>query len=118
MSVVSLTSCSSDDDNGSVSKSREIKYELTGTTTATDISASYITNGGATSMDVTSLPWTYTFTADDDTYGGGFTITTSTATPGDKVTLNVYQGTTKLKSLEGTANSDGIIIATISATFN
>jgi hypothetical protein len=117
MSVVSLASCSSDDDKP-VSSSREIKYEVTGTTSAADMSVTYTTNGGGTSADVTSLPWTYTFTADSDTFAGGFSFSASDAEPGEKVTLNVYQGDTKLESIEGTANGDGIIVATISATFN
>ena len=118
MSVLSFTSCSSDDDKGTVSKSREIKYELTGNTTATDMSVVYTTNGGGTNADVTSLPWTYTYTADSDTYGGGFSFSATDAEPGEKVTLSVYQGDTKLKSLEATADSDGIIVASVNAVFN
>jgi hypothetical protein len=117
MSVLSLTSCSSDDDKA-VSSSREIKYEVTGTTTATDMDVVYTTNGGGTNADVTSLPWTYTFTAESDTYAGGFNFSATDATPGDKVTLNVYQGNTKLETVEATADSDGIIVATINASFN
>ncbi|MHA3789571.1 hypothetical protein ACX0HA_15275 [Flavobacterium hauense] len=113
MSTLSLTSCSSDDDNGSVSKSREVKYELTGSTTATDISAAVITNGGSTNVDIESLPWNHTFTANSNTSGVGFGITGSNATPGDKLTLHIYQGTTELESLEVTANSDGIITGTL-----
>lgn len=118
MSAVSLTSCSDDDDKKPVSSSREIKYEVTGSTTATDMSATYTANGGGTSADITSLPWTYTYTADTDTYAGGFNFSAIDAQPGDKVTLNVYQGETKLKSIDATADSDGIIVATVSATFN
>jgi hypothetical protein len=117
MSVLSLTSCSSDDDKA-VSSSREIKYEVTGGTTATDMSVVYTTNGGGTNADVTSLPWTYTFTAESDTYAGGFSFSATDATPGDKVTLNVYQGSTKLETIEATADSDGIIVASINAAFN
>ena len=117
MTVASLTSCSSDD-NDPVSSSREIRYEVTGTTTATDMSATYTTNGGGTSVDITELPWNLTYTADSDTFAGGFSFSASDAEPGEKVTLNVYQGDTKLESVEGTANGDGIIVATISATFN
>jgi hypothetical protein len=117
MSVMSLTSCSSDDDKP-VSSSREIKYEVTGTTTATDMSVTYTTNGGGTSVDVPSLPWAYTYTAESNTVAGGFSFSASDAEPGEKVTLNVYQGSTKLESVEGIANGDGIIVATISASFN
>ena len=117
MSVVSLASCSSDDDKA-VSSSREIKYEVTGTTTATDMSVVYTTNGGGTNADVPSLPWTYTFTANSNTLAGGFNFSATDATPGDKVTLNVYQGSTKLETVEATADSDGIIVASITASFN
>lgn len=115
MSAVSLTSCSSDDDKGSVSQSREVKYELTGSTTATDITAVIISNGGSTNVDVESVPWNYTFTANSSTSALGFGITGSTATPGDKLILHVYQGSTELESLEVTANSDGIITGTLTA---
>lgn len=117
VTALSFASCSSDDDKA-VSSSREIKYEVTGTTTATDMSATYTANGGGTSADVTSLPWTYTYTADSDTFAGGFNFTATDAEPGEKVTLNVYQGDTKLKSIEATADSDGIIIGSVTATFN
>ena len=117
MTTLSLTSCSGDDDKA-VSSSREIKYEVTGTTTATDMSAVYTANGGGTSADITSLPWTYTFTANSNTAAGGFNFSATDAEPGEKVTLNVYQGSTKLETVEATADSDGIIVATISASFN
>lgn len=118
MTMVSLTACSGDDDSNPVSSSREIKYEITGNINATDMSVTYTVNGGGTTADVTELPWNYTYTAEDDTFGGGFSFSATDAQPGEKVTLNVYQGDTKLESVEGTANGDGIIVTTISATFN
>ncbi len=116
MSTVSLTSCSSDDDKGTVSNSREIKYEITGEFSGTEpLDATYIVNGGATSSDVTSLPWTYTFTADAETNGVNIGVGGFGAVPGEKITVKIYQGNTERASVEGTADSDGIVAVVANA---
>ena len=118
MSAVSLTSCSSDDDNGSVSKSREIRYEITGDFSGEKLDVTYTVNGGATNAEVTSLPWSYTFTADANTSGASFSAGGFGAIPGEKITIKIFQGNTQKASVEGTANSDGIVAVVSNAYFN
>ncbi|PZR16861.1 MAG: hypothetical protein DI539_17420 [Flavobacterium psychrophilum] len=118
MTTLSLTSCSSDDDKGSVSKSREIKYEITGSYSGGGVmSIVYIQNNQPIITEATSLPWTKTYTANDDIAVGGFNCDVSGATPGEVVTLKVYQGGTVIETVDATATSDGLIIGSISTSF-
>ena len=118
VTAMTLTSCSNDDDSP-VSASREIKYEITGDYSGTDpLDITYVKNGQGSVTEATSLPWSMTYTADDDTLVGGFNVGGLGATPGEKITLKVYQGDTLLESNEATATSEGILIGTINATFN
>jgi len=117
MSVVSLTSCSSDDDNGSVS--REIRYEITGDFSGEELDVTYTVNNGATNAEVTSLPWSYTYTAEGNTAGGAsLSAGGFGAVPGEKITIKIFQGNTQKASVEGTANSDGIVAVVANAYFN
>lgn len=116
IAFMALTSCSSDDDKGSTG-SREIKYEITGNYSGAKLDITYTENGGATTAEATKLPWTRTFTADADTFGAGFNAGAGDAKPGEKITLNIYQGGKLKKSQEATANSEGMIIASVTATF-
>lgn len=116
VAFMALTSCSSDDDKGSTG-SREIKYEVTGNYSGEKLDITYTENGGGASTEAFDLPWTKTFTAASDTYGGGFSVMGIDAQPGEKVMLNVYLGGNLKKSQEATANSEGIIVGTVNATF-
>ena len=119
MALTSLTSCSSDDDKGTVgSTSREIRYEITGNFSGESLDVTYTVNGGATNAEVTSLPWNYTFTADADTRGASFSAGGFGAVPGEKITLKIFQGDTQKASVEGTANSDGIVAVVSNTVFN
>ncbi len=117
VAAVSLTSCSSDDDNP-VSSSREIKYEITGDYSGAGITINYVENGGGSSTTATSLPWSRTYTADQDTFGGSFSAGAGDGTPGETVTLKIYQGDTLLEAVDATAGPDGMIVGVINATFN
>lgn len=116
IAFMALTSCSSDDDKGSTG-SREVKYEITGNYSGAKLDITYTENGGGSTTEALTLPWTKTFTADADTYGGGFSVGAGDAKPGEKITLNVYLGGKLKKSQEATASSDGTIIATVNAVF-
>lgn len=119
VAAMSLTSCSNDDDSSPVSSSREIKYEITGDYSGTEpLDITYFENGQASITEATSLPWTRTYTADDDTLVGGFNVGGIGATPGEVITLKVYQGDTLLESVDATATSEGIFVGTVNATFN
>lgn len=118
VAVMALTSCSSDDDKGSTGGgSREIKYEITGDFSGEKLNITYTTNNGGSTTEAFDLPWTYTFTADADVHSAGFTAGALDATPGQKITLKVYKGNAVLKTVEATANADGDVIGTISASF-
>lgn len=118
VAAVSLTSCSSDDDNP-VSSSREIKYEITGEYSGGQLmNIVYMENNQPIITETTSLPWTKTYTADEDVLVGGFNLDVSGAEPGEVVTLKVYQGDTLLESVDATATSSGLIAGSITATFN
>jgi len=112
LSVAALTTSCSDDDGGSSSssKSRDIKYEITGNFSG-DLDITYITaSGGATNAEATSLPWEMSFTADSDSHGATFNAS-GIGNPGEKIKLNIYQGGKVAKSVDATADSDGIIVA-------
>lgn len=117
MALTSLTSCSSDDDNKTVG-SREIRYEITGDFSGESLDATYTVNNGATNAEVTSLPWSYTFTANADTRAVSFSAGGFGAVPGEKITIKIFQGDTQKASVEGTANSDGIVAVVSNATIN
>lgn len=113
LSIAALTtSCSDDDDKGSVSsKSRDIKYEITGNFSG-DLDITYITaSGGATNAEATSLPWEMSFTADSDSHGATFNASGIGGNPGEKIRLNIYQGGKVSKYIDATADSDGDIVA-------
>ncbi|WP_051200401.1 hypothetical protein [Flavobacterium subsaxonicum] len=111
VAVMVLTSCSSDDDNGSVSGSRDITYEITGNYSG-DLDVTYITaSGGATSAEVTSLPWELSFTAEEGSSGASFNAGGFEGQPGETISLKIYQGDDLKNTVNATADSDGIIVA-------
>lgn len=110
MIFATLVSCSSDDSNSG--SSRDIKYEVTGNFSG-DLDVTYITaSGGGTSAEVTSLPWELSFTADASSSGAGFNAGGSGGVQGETIVLKIYQGGELKGTTEGTANSDGIVVAT------
>ena len=117
VAFMALTSCSSDDDKGSTG-SREIKYEVTGNFSGEKLDVTYTVNGGVTSSEVTSLPWSHTFTADSNTMGASLSAGGFGATPGEKITIKIFQGNTEKASVEGTVNSSGIVAVVANAAFN
>ncbi len=103
-------SCSSDDDNDSVSGSRDVKYEITGNFTG-ELDATYLEKSGAPLIeDVLSLPWTKEFTADADSDGALVHASGGGGVAGQTVTAKIYVGGKVVSELTGTANSDGIIV--------
>ncbi|GAA3758650.1 hypothetical protein [Flavobacterium ginsengiterrae] len=105
-------SCSSDNDDnsGTATGSRDVKYEITGNYTG-KLDATYIEKSGAPLIeDVTALPWTKEFTANADSdaalahssgYGG---------VSGQTLTVKIYVGGKVVSELTGTANLEGIIV--------
>lgn len=113
VSSLILGSCSSDDNGNGGSSSRDVKYEITGNFSA-PLDVTYITaSGGATSTEVTSLPWSMSFTADAASTGASFNAGNAggSGTPGQTISLKIYQGGVLKSTTDATANSDGIIVA-------
>jgi len=111
VSSLVLGSCSSDDNGNSGSSSRDVRYEITGNFSA-PLNVTYITaSGGATSAEVTSLPWTLSFTADAASTGAGFNAGGFGGTAGQTISLKVYQGGELKSTTNAVADSDGIIVA-------
>jgi len=107
---VLATSCS-DDDSGSANNSREIKYEITGNFSG-DLTAAYTTaSGGATTAEITSLPWDLEITAAPDVQAVAFSVQGSGGTQGQQIEVKIYQGGREVSSVEATASSDGILVA-------
>lgn len=109
--VFTFASCSSDnDDNGSVNKSKDVKYEVTGNYTGT-LSVTYMeAAGGVLIEDITKLPWTKEFTA-TDAPGASLSVSGYGGTAGQTLTVKTYIGGKVEKQLTATATQDGIIVA-------
>lgn len=108
-------SCSSDKDNESepVSKSRDVKYEITGNFTG-ELSAIYFDKGGSPlNEDVTSLPWTKQITADAGVSGITFSASGHGGVKDQTLTAKIYVGGEVVKESTAKANNDGIIIVTL-----
>lgn len=109
-------SCSSDnDDNNSGSGSRDVKYEITGNYTG-KLSTTYLEKGGnALNEDITKLPWTKEFTADAKSPGATISASGFGGSPGQTLTGKMYVGGKLENELTATANSDGIIVLSLTA---
>ncbi|PBJ06666.1 MmpS family transport accessory protein [Flavobacterium sp. ACN6] len=107
-------SCSSDnDDNGSGSGSRDVKYEITGNYTG-KTSATYFEKGGnALNEDITSLPWTKEFTAEAKSLGATLSASGYGGSAGQTLTGKIYIGGKLENELTATANSEGIIVLSL-----
>jgi hypothetical protein len=109
-------SCSSDnDDNDSVNRSRDVKYEVTGNFTG-ELSTFYIEKGGnALSEDVASLPWTKEFTADAKNAGVSVSAAGTGGIAGQTVTVKMFVGGKVVNELTATTNNNGGVSATLNA---
>jgi hypothetical protein len=114
--VFVTASCSSSDDNNEqeqVTKSRDVKYEITGNFTG-ELSAIYFDKGGSPlNEDVTSLPWTKQITADAGVPGITFSASGHGGVKDQTLTAKIYVGGEVVKESTAKANSDGIIIVTL-----
>nr|WP_322623800.1 MmpS family transport accessory protein [uncultured Flavobacterium sp.] len=114
LAVAALTASCSDDDNnsGSASRSRDVKYEITGNFTG-NITVAYMNaSGGSSTAEVTSLPWQMEFTAQDNAVAAGFGASGSGGVEGQQVKVKIYQGGSEVGSADATVNSSGIFTAT------
>ncbi|MCR4032964.1 MULTISPECIES: MmpS family transport accessory protein [Flavobacterium] len=108
--VFTFASCSSDDDKGSGTNSRDVKYEITGNYTGT-LSTTYFEKGGnVLNEDITKLPWTKEFTAEAKSLGASINASGYGGTAGQTLTGKIYVGGKLQNELTATATSDGIIV--------
>ncbi|MBW1658119.1 MULTISPECIES: MmpS family transport accessory protein [Flavobacterium] len=107
-------SCSSDnDDNGSGNNSRDVRYEITGNYTG-NASVTYFEKGGnALNEDITKLPWTKEFTAEAKSMGASLSASGYGGQAGQTLTGKLYIGGKLENELTATANSDGIIVLSL-----
>ncbi len=107
------TACKKDNNNTPTpgqSKSRAIKFEVTGNYSGI-INATYITeSGGGTNEDITALPWAKSINYNASASGTTISLGGHAGQPGQTVTLKVYAGGTEVSSTSGTAKSDGIVV--------
>ena len=109
-----ITSCSSDDDNNnSGTGSRDVKYEITGNYSG-KTSVTYLEKGGnALNEDLTKLPWTKEFTAEAKSMGASLSASGYGGQAGQTLTGKLYIGGKLENELTATANSDGIIVLSL-----
>ena len=103
-------SCSSDNDDNGKNNSREVKYEITGNYTGT-ASVTYFEKGGnGLNEDLTTLPWTKEFTAEEKSIGASLSASGYGGVAGQTLTGKIYIGGKLENELTATANSEGIIV--------
>ena len=103
-----LTACSKDEPTPT--KSREVKFEVTGTFSGT-IDATYITaGGGATNETLPSLPWKKNISYQSSVSGTTITIAGGGGVAGQTLKVKVFAEGTVVSETPGVANSSGIIV--------
>ena len=106
--LVLLFACSKDEP--APTKSRDIKFEVTGNFSGT-IDATYITaSGGATTESLPSLPWTKSIIYQSTVSGTTITIGGGGGVAGQTVKVKVFAGGLVVSDTPGVANSSGIIV--------
>lgn len=105
-----FASCKKDSDNNNPgNSSRTIRYEVTGNFSGIFTAAYTPANGGITSEDVTSLPWSKEITYAANVSGASIGVTGAGGVPGQKVTLVIKRGDSQLGTpKEETVNSSGV----------
>lgn len=107
-------SCSSDnDDNNSGNGSRDVKYEITGNYTGKTSVTFFEKGGNAVNEDLTALPWTKEFTAEAKSMGATLSASGYGGNAGQTLTGKIYVGGKLENELTVTANSEGIIVLSL-----
>ncbi len=88
-----FTACSSDDDNQVQSKSRTLRYELTGNFSGSNSIAAYTTASGGTVIEqITTLPWSKEITFDSGVAGANLVVSGAGGSLGQQVTMLIKRG--------------------------
>ncbi len=106
---ISVISCNSkkDDPTPGPSKSRTIKYEVSGNYSGRLECALLTENGGATYESISALPWSKEITYASSVGSVTFTVVGLNGIAGQNLTIKVYRGGTLLSTTPTTANADG-----------
>ncbi len=106
--VAAFASCNNDDDEPG-SRSRILRYELTGTFSGTSIITAYTTaSGGTVTEQITSLPWTKEITYESMVGGVSMVVSGAGGVAGEQSTLTIKRGGSQLGSpITATADARG-----------
>lgn len=103
-----LLSCSNDDTKPI--KSRDIKFEVTGTFTGT-LNATYITaSGGGTNESISSLPWIKNIKYPSTAASTSVTVGGGGGVAGQTLLVKVFAGGNLVSETPGVSNSSGIVV--------
>lgn len=112
--VFTFASCSSDnDDNVSGNGSRDVRYEITGNYSGKSSITFFEKGGNAVNEDLTKLPWTKEFTAEAKSMGATLSASGYGGLAGQTLTGKIYVGGKLENELTVTANSEGIIVLSL-----
>lgn len=106
-----MAACSSDGSSStSQPSSRLVKYEIS-SSSAGNFSVDYISETGAAEHEeFSSVPWTKTFTAEQDVDGVTMQTSISGGTPGKSFTAKIYVGGQVKKQQTTTIQDNGIAV--------
>jgi hypothetical protein len=107
-----LTSCG-DDDPAPDNKSRNVKFELTGTYTG-KVDVTYtLANGGIQSFSDIQLPWTKELVYENDVLGLAFTGSgeiSAANVPGQTVNIKIYSNNNVVKTGSATVDNNQVLV--------
>lgn len=106
--AIFFTSCNKDDT--APAKSREVKFDISGTFSGT-LNVTYITaSGGATNESIPALPWTKSITYQSTVSGTTITIGGAGGIAGQTLKVKVFAGGSLVSETPGVATSAGVIV--------
>lgn len=107
--LVLALSCGKDGDT-TPTKSRDIKFEVTGSFTGR-LNTTFITaSGGATSESIPSLPWTKSISFATTVPAVSITVAGGGGVSGQNLNVKVYAGGKIVSETPGVADSNGTIV--------
>jgi hypothetical protein len=110
--IISVLAPACNNDDPAPSKSRDIKFEVTGNFSGT-ISATYINgSGGGTYETIASLPWTKSITYSATVPSMAMSIGAVGGAAGQTIRLKIFAGGKLASDTPGTADNTGRIVIT------
>lgn len=106
----SLLTLSCGKDEPTKTKSRDIKFEITGNFSGTMNATFFTASGGATNESIPSLPWTKSITYQSSVSGTTITLDGSGGVAGQTLKVKIFAGGLVVSETPGVANNAGIIV--------